>query len=615
MDTINKIKNMILNNDIENAYKLIIENEKEYINNSEYWNLRGMLCFKIQEYDIAISCYETSINIANNYLDGYFNLIYMYKITGEKLKSALYAGIALRYTDDIEFINDINDLYKDEVLYENYKAIINEVKNNLDIRLDNMGFIRYIYADFNGVDEEYIRVLAKNNICQNWAYVKANHIITSKEILTIDSFIVNKEHFELEVVVPYDINYISVVRELALKGLEKCFIMLSIENKFKRIEIDYKTMQDLKNKDFDRTITFNKFNAADSNVNALIKYMPEKYKGLYKINLINGRDVFDIENMIKVPLVSSVTVSGFNTFVSYPKFTYNIDVGHGAVSFKAAGLMDKKNKNFAFTPEEYKNIDKVCITSNMNMLTLSSMAAIPEDKYEITGNPRTDTLLLTDGKKNLEKLLGKSIGDKKVVFNMPTFHVHENTGLASGSKELNDVIKIKDFDYQKFDEFLEENNMVCIAKVHHAEERTVTNKNEERKLNNLIFISNKNLDENDLDLYEILNCADLLITDYSSIYGDFLFMNKPTIFIPTDIEQYRKEKGILLEPYDFWTAGPKVLNQGDLQYEIMKSLNEPDYFKQKREDLRDTFYKYKDSDASLRVWDHINEQLSRENRQ
>lgn len=193
---------------------------------------------------------------------------------------------------------------------------------------------------------------------------------------------------------------------------------------------------------------------------------------------------------------------------------------------------------------------------------------------------------------------------------MPTFHVHEDTGLASGDRDLTDVIKIKDFDYDEFDEFLEKNNMICIAKVHHGEERTVSSKTKNRHLNNLIFISNKDLDEKDLDLYEILNCADILITDYSSIYADFLFMNKPSIFIPTDIDEYRREKGILLEPYDFWTAGPKVITREDLQNELVKSLSDESYFKQKREELRAVFYKYKDSNASLRVWEFIDEQIS-----
>ena len=114
MDTINKIQECILNNEIENAYNLIIQNEKQYINDYKFWNLRGMLCFKIQEYEAAINCYKTSININNNYLDGYFNLIYTLNVCGEKLKSAMYSGVAIRDNYKEEFIEDINSLYLEE---------------------------------------------------------------------------------------------------------------------------------------------------------------------------------------------------------------------------------------------------------------------------------------------------------------------------------------------------------------------------------------------------------------------------------------------------------------------------------------------------------------------
>ena len=116
MKILNKIQNFIVNNDIENAYKYIIENEKAYENNSIYWNLRGILCFKVQEYDIAINCYKKSIDIKEDYIDAYFNLAYIYKLIGENIKSVLYGAIGLRYTEDIEFINDINNLYDEEIL-------------------------------------------------------------------------------------------------------------------------------------------------------------------------------------------------------------------------------------------------------------------------------------------------------------------------------------------------------------------------------------------------------------------------------------------------------------------------------------------------------------------
>ncbi|MCR8746709.1 CDP-glycerol glycerophosphotransferase family protein [Romboutsia lituseburensis] len=610
MDIINEIQRCIIENDIELAYKTIVENEDELLNSAQYWNLRGILCYKIQEYDAAIKCYIKSINIKNDYLDSYFNLVYIYKITREKMKAALYSGLALKYTDDINFENELIDIFNDELLYCEYINLIKQVKNNNNINIKNLSFIKYISTMFEDIDENYISYINDKNIDKLWAFVNEDYLLTNKEILSISDYIKIKENLQLNIMIKYDVNYINKTRDIASKGVDCCFIMVENNRTWDLVEIDQQDMRHLKNKDYKKTVTLNKFNAADSNVYALINYMPQKYKEKYKLNIINGVDVFSIENVVKVPLLSSVTVSGFNTFTSYPKFTYNIEVGHGEVGFKGCGLMDKKNKQFSFTPEEYTKIDKICTISTMSMILLSSFAAVPENKYEITGNPRTDTLVLSDGKINLERLLKIPLNNKKVVFNMPTFYIHENTGLVSGSKELNDSIKIKNFDYKKFNEFLIDNEIIFISKVHHGEERTVTSKVKNRHLDNMIFISNDDLDKAELDLYEILNAADMLITDYSSIYGDFLFMDKPTIFVNTDMEKYEEERGIILQPYDFWAAGPKVTNQDDLSKEILKCINDSNYYKKERNTIRDIFYYHKDDKATMRVWDTIDRVLS-----
>lgn len=612
MDILNKIQELLESNNIEDAYNFIIENEEKLMHSPEYWNLRGMLCFKIGEYDAAIGCYKTSIGIKCDYIDGYFNLIFTYKLLGEKLKSAMYCGIALRHTSDLNFMSDIKKLYVDEVLSNKFYEILEEVKNNMNIEGDEIGLINYIASKFNNIDKEYVENLAKDGIAKSWAYVEKDVVITNREIVKVEDFVSHEEINKYNIIVPYDINYIDVVRSLSKHWVRECYIIIPSNHKLDLIEIDNAIMTALRDEEYKRTITLNEFNAADANVYALKKYMPEKYKGTYKLNMIYGRDVYDIANIVRVPLISSVTISGFNTFVNYPKFTYNIDVGHGDVAFKACGLMDKKNKQFAFTPKEYESIDKICTISTMATVIKSAFSAIPEDKYEITGNPRTDILCLSNGKENLEKLLNMKLDNKKIIFNMPTFHTHENSGVVNGSQELNDSIKIKGFNYEKFDDFLKTNNIICISKVHHGEERTVTNKTKSRELSNLKFISNEDLESCGLNLYEILNAAHLLLTDYSTIYGDFLFMNKPIIFINTDIDEYREKKGLMLEPYDFWAAGPKVQKRDTLEIEILKCLRDENYYKNERDTIKNVFYYYKDSKASLRVWDFIHRVLGKE---
>lgn len=614
MEILNRIQNFIINNDIENAYEEIIKNEKTYIGNTIYWNLRGMLCFKIQEYDIAISCYKRSIDIQEDNIDAYFNLAYIYKVMGENIKSVLYAGIGLRYTEDIEFIKDINSLYDEETLSTQYKELLNEIKSNLYITIDNFTLFRYVCSHFNNIDEEFIKSVESEKVDENWLYINGDYGISNKEILKIDDYITNQDNLNLDVIVLYNSNYISVTRDLASNGIRKCNILVpTSDNKLLLFEVNDEEMYKLKNKYYERTITLNQFNAADGNVYAMIKHMPQKYKEKYMLNIISGKDVCNIENMVKVPLLSSVTVSGFNTFSNYPKYTYNIDIGYGNLSLKSCGLLDKKSKTFAYTPESYKTVDKVCIASEMDMLIFSAFSAIPEDKYKITGNPRNDILMISDGRKHLEKLIGRNLINKKIIFNMPTFHVHENSGITNG-ETINEGIKIKNFNYAKFDKLLEDHNAILISKVHHAEERLITSKMKEYKLKNILFLSNDDLDKNNLNLYEILNSADLLITDYSSIYGDFLFMDKPIIFTNSDIEQYRKERGICLEPYDFWTAGPKVQDQENLELEVIKCLNDDTYYKDKRKELRDVFYKHKDSKSTLRVWEYIDTILDNKNK-
>jgi CDP-glycerol glycerophosphotransferase len=52
----------------------------------------------------------------------------------------------------------------------------------------------------------------------------------------------------------------------------------------------------------------------------------------------------------------------------------------------------------------------------------------------------------------------------------------------------------------------------------------------------------------EIDAMDLLAVADLLITDYSSIYFDFLPTKRPVLFYVYDLEEYRCERGLYLSP-------------------------------------------------------------------
>src|SRR5690606_18765245 len=102
-------------------------------------------------------------------------------------------------------------------------------------------------------------------------------------------------------------------------------------------------------------------------------------------------------------------------------------------------------------------------------IVLSSFYAIPENVYKITGLPRNDLLMMPDSRNALERLLDINLEGKSVVFNMPTFHIFEGLGRVEGAVGMDDSFKIPKFDYHAFNNFLKENNLICVSKVHHGE--------------------------------------------------------------------------------------------------------------------------------------------------
>ncbi len=59
----------------------------------------------------------------------------------------------------------------------------------------------------------------------------------------------------------------------------------------------------------------------------------------------------------------------------------------------------------------------------------------------------------------------------------------------------------------------------------------------------IAFLNNSDLFDRELDLYEILGATDFLMTDFSSIYFDYLHLNKPLYFVTNCLAQYEQTRG------------------------------------------------------------------------
>lgn len=97
----------------------------------------------------------------------------------------------------------------------------------------------------------------------------------------------------------------------------------------------------------------------------------------------------------------------------------------------------------------------------------------------------------------------------------------------------------------------------------------------------------------------LLRRTDVLVTDYSSIYIDFLLLDRPILHFAYDLEDYRSERGFLYEPEQAF-AGPTVGTFDDLVDRLDVALSHSEAYAKRREQARRLFHQHpKDSAAEV----------------
>lgn len=218
-----------------------------------------------------------------------------------------------------------------------------------------------------------------------------------------------------------------------------------------------------------------------------------------------------------------------------------INLWHG-VPLKKIALLDpnlKKAARIYFKKIFSENYTCILTTSHKLIPLMARSFAVSEDKIKVWGQPRNDGLFQ---KNDCREILGQLFPDlpeyTKTVLYAPTFRDY-------GQVQL---FPFKDFDQKQLEAFLDEKNMLLFIRTHVAEQGSAAPYLGKR----IRFLGNEQAE----DVTGILNIFDCLITDYSSIYIDYLLTDKPMVFLPYDRQQYLDGRGMNFD-YDDVTPGPK----------------------------------------------------------
>lgn len=165
----------------------------------------------------------------------------------------------------------------------------------------------------------------------------------------------------------------------------------------------------------------------------------------------------------------------------------------------------------------------------------------------------------------------------------------------SNLSKNNFLIKIKNLT-----EKLEKEHIKLDVKKHHYHQSN--KKNQRIGIN---FISDHDVSG---DIYSILNEYDVLITDYSNIYINFLLSEKPIIHFAYDLSEYLSSDKEFYYDYEKVTAGPIVKDWSELYQCIIdakEAVSSESFDKRKITGLREYFHIHNDGRSSERVFMHV----------
>lgn len=212
------------------------------------------------------------------------------------------------------------------------------------------------------------------------------------------------------------------------------------------------------------------------------------------------------------------------------------------------------------------------------------------------GYPRNDVLLrkadALDMLGSSPELLGRIRAHKrsggKVAVYMPTFR---DTG--------GDIFSDGAIDAGRLDRLCKKHNLLLILKFHPYVQLEIGS-----NFTNFVAM------ESGLDIYPLLGQADFLITDYSSVYFDFLLLNRPIHFYVYDLEKYvTKDREFMLD-FDAVAPGVRSYNQEEFFDSIEQLLSSgDDGFEKSRKELCANLFDYNDSSSAARVCEYIKDNM------
>jgi len=240
---------------------------------------------------------------------------------------------------------------------------------------------------------------------------------------------------------------------------------------------------------------------------------------------------------------------------------------------------------FLFPDMDNYNVGSITVTGEFFRPFFESAFKVDPSKIWVDGYPRNDVLFSKESEDIVKKYRGL-YPTAKFIIHMPTHRLHGLKGQAFNPFEG------YGFNKERFYEILEQGDYVYFYKGHFYDAEGSVDLEHGR----FVRITDQDFDI----LYRLVKDMDILITDYSSVYFDFLLLRRPIILTPFDFEQYIVEERPLYYDYNKYIEANKVYDWDEV-FGLLQSKS----YKCPSDELISRYIKDRDGDSCERIVKHI----------
>ena len=259
------------------------------------------------------------------------------------------------------------------------------------------------------------------------------------------------------------------------------------------------------------------------------------------------------------------------------------------------GMPVKIDLNYS---RKFGDCDKYLVLSEFWKEIYTRQILVPEQKLCYLGYPRNDVLVNPPPCPAWKKAAADY---RRVVVWMPTYRRHLEGAMANEYPYGMPCIHDRE-ELEAFHQVLCEKNVLVLFRPHPVQELSLFR---DSGLTHIRIADDSYLEEFQMTLYELLANSGGLITDYSSVYFDYLLTDQPVALTIEDREEYFQHFTPAFPDYKAFIKGFYVENIEDLTRFIQDTAEGIDISRTERMRAKEMFHSYVDGRSAERIADML----------